>query len=104
MALDIVAAEPHRRRELLERAAALRQALIARGWSVGPSESQIIPIIVGAPRRAVELSEQLRASSLLVPAIRPPTVPEGEACLRVSLTWGHSQDHIAALLNALGRR
>ncbi len=100
-ALDIVAAEPHRRRELLNRAAALRQRLAAQGWFIGPSVGQIIPIVVDCPRRAVELSDRLRRG-LLVPAIRPPTVPEGEACLRVSLTWGHSEEHIAALVDALG--
>ncbi len=62
-ALDIVAAEPHRRRELLERAAALRQALTAHGWSVGRSASQVIPIVVGAPQCAVDLSEWLRCAA-----------------------------------------
>ena len=103
-ALEIVVAEPHRRRDLLEHAAALRQRLVELGWSVGPSASQIIPIVVGCPRRAVALSERLHSRGLLVPAIRPPTVPEGEACLRVSLTWGHSEEHIAALVDALGAR
>jgi 8-amino-7-oxononanoate synthase len=101
-ALEIVVTEPHRRRELLPRAASLRQRLAALGWSVGPSASQIIPIVVGDPIRAVELSRRLRSRGLLVPTIRPPTVPEGEACLRVSLTWGHTEEHIEALVDALG--
>jgi 8-amino-7-oxononanoate synthase len=101
-ALDIVAGEPHRRRELLARAASLRQELAARGWSLGPSVSQIIPIVVGSPERAVEITNRLRSRGLLAPAIRPPTVPDGEACLRVSLTWGHSQEHVTALIDALG--
>ena len=54
-ALDIVAAEPERRRQLLTRAAALRDELAAQGWNVGRSQSQIIPIVVGAPARAVAL-------------------------------------------------
>ena len=89
-ALEIVAGEPQRRRELLDRAAGLRRELAAQGWPLGPSASQIIPIVVGQPQRAVELSQQLRSRGIFVPAIRPPTVPEGQACLRVSLTWGHS--------------
>jgi len=101
-ALDIVQAEPQRRRELLRQAAALRQRLAERGWALGPSTSQIIPIVVGRPQRALELSQRLRARGLFVPAIRPPTVPEGEACLRVSLTWGHSEEQIAALVEGLG--
>jgi 8-amino-7-oxononanoate synthase len=102
VSLEIVEKEPHRRSELLDRAAALRDRLSANGWSVGPSASQIIPIVVGDPRRAVELAERLRSKGLFVPAIRPPTVPEGEACLRLSLTWGHTEEHIAALVDALG--
>jgi 8-amino-7-oxononanoate synthase len=101
-ALDVVAAEPHRRRELLARAAGLRQRLIANGWTIGPSASQIIPIVAGSPQRAVELSGRLRCRGLFVPAIRPPTVPEGEACLRVSLTWGHNVEHVDRLVDALG--
>ncbi len=101
-ALDIVAAEPARRQLLLAQAETLRQALTAQGWNVGRSASQIIPIIVGEPLRALELSAQLRQRGLLAPAIRPPTVPEGEACLRISLTSGHTPAMLDALLSALG--
>jgi 8-amino-7-oxononanoate synthase len=101
-AIEIVIAEPERRRELLQRAAALRMQLAALGWSPRQSASQIIQIVVGEPQRAVELSQRLRRHGLLVPAIRPPTVPEGEACLRVSLTWGHGEEQIAALLAGFG--
>jgi 8-amino-7-oxononanoate synthase len=50
----------------------------------------------------MELSQRLRQDGLLVPAIRPPTVPEGEACLRVSLTWGHTEQQTLALVEKLG--
>jgi len=101
-ALEIVIAEPDRRRELLQRAAALREQLAILGWSLGRSASQIIQIVVGEPQQAVVLSQRLRQHGLLVPAIRPPTVPDGEACLRVSLTWGHTAEPIAALVDGLG--
>ncbi|MGA2621531.1 MAG: 8-amino-7-oxononanoate synthase [Thermoguttaceae bacterium] len=100
-ALEIVAAEPQRRRELAARADGLRQALAGQGWNLGRSASQIIPVIVGRPDRAVALSGRLRAKGLLLPAIRPPTVPEGQACLRISLTWGHTEPMIAALVGAM---
>jgi 8-amino-7-oxononanoate synthase len=103
-ALDIVRQEPQRRQRLLARAQELRADLSARGWNVGASASQIIPLIVGDPARAVQLSAQLRDRGLFVPAIRPPTVPEGEACLRISLTAGHTEEMIAALLTALGHQ
>lgn len=101
-ALEVVEHEPERRQDLLARAAALRDALKQRGWNTGCSASQIIPIVVGRPERAVELSGQLRDRGLYVPAIRPPTVPEGEACLRVSLTRAHTPEMIERLVTALG--
>ena len=67
------------------------------------SASQIIPLIVGDPSGRCRLSAQFRDRGLFVPAIRPPTVPEGEACLRISLTAGHTEEMIAALVTALGR-
>jgi 8-amino-7-oxononanoate synthase len=100
-ALDIVEQEPQRRECLLSRAQDLRDELAHRGWNTGSSTSQIIPIIVGDPERAVSLSLKLRGRGIFVPAIRPPTVPEGEACLRISLTAGHSEEMMASLLTTL---
>ncbi len=100
-ALDIVAAEPQRRDGLLARAASLRDELRRDGWNVGASAGQIIPIITGDAERAVSLSLQLRDRGMFVPAIRPPTVHEGEACLRISLTAGHAESMISALSSAL---
>ena len=56
------------------------------------------------PARAVALSQVLCDCGLFVPAIRPPTVPEGEACLRISLTAAHTDEMIAELVVALGQR
>ncbi len=100
-AVQIVRSEPHRRSELLQRASAVRQSLAAEGWDVGNSVSQIVPIIVGRPERALTLAAQLRKRGLFVPAIRPPSVPEGESCLRISLTWGHTAEMIGQLLDAM---
>ena len=102
-ALDIVCQEPERRERLLARAETLRSALVGQGWNVGSSASQIIPLVLGDAERAVRLSARLREQGLFVPAIRPPTVPDGEACLRISLTAGHTEEMIGALLDALGR-
>lgn len=100
-ALDIVGAEPERREGLLARAAGLRRALAAEGWNTGASASQIIPIVVGEAQRAVDLSARLLKKGFYVPAIRPPTVPDGEACLRVSLTALHTAEMIDSLVHAL---
>ena len=66
-----------------------------------PPVSPIIPLIVGDNRAALAASERLLARGLLVPAIRPPTVPEGTARLRVSLGSGHTEDDIRTLTDAL---
>jgi 8-amino-7-oxononanoate synthase len=100
-ALEIVRDEPHRRKGLLVRAAELRRVLAAEDWNLGCSASQIIPLVVGQPDRAVRLSQALLDRGLLVPAIRPPTVPEGEACLRISLTCGHTPEMVQRLIEAL---
>ena len=103
VALDLVRDEPRRRVELLARAERLRVALVEQGWDVGRSASQIIPILVGDSARALRLSEQLRQRGYYVPAIRPPTVPQGEACLRVSLSWGHDEEMVQGLVGELAR-
>ncbi|WP_428307150.1 8-amino-7-oxononanoate synthase [Lacipirellula sp.] len=102
VALDIVAAEPERRTQLLATAANLRERLQAAGWRTGDSASQIIPIEVGAAADAVALSRRLHDAGFWVPAIRPPSVPPGESLLRLSLTASHTPVMIDALLAALG--
>jgi 8-amino-7-oxononanoate synthase len=101
--LGIVRDEPDRRKRLLAEAARLRAALMAQGYDVGRSASQIIPLVVGEPRRAVELAEQLFARGFYVPAIRPPSVPEGQSRLRISLSAAHDARDVAGLEAALAQ-
>jgi len=63
----------------------------------------IIPIILGEERRAVEASRALLDQGLLVPAIRPPSVPPGSSRLRVALSAIHTDEQIADLARALAR-
>jgi 7-keto-8-aminopelargonate synthetase-like enzyme len=102
-ALDIVALEPHRRTELLKNAATLRARLRDAGWNVGSSESQIIPLVIGDLERTMRLAQQLRDSGFFVPGIRPPSVPEGESLLRLSLCYHHTPEMIDRLLDCLAR-
>ena len=87
--------------ELLRRAAAFREALRARGWTVG-GESQIVPVTVGESARAVALSKALVERGFLALPVRPPTVPEGKARLRFSLTAAHTDRHLSDVAEALG--
>lgn len=100
-ALAIVVAEPQTRRRLHELADFLRDRLRDIGYPGTGSRSQIVPLIVGDAKAAVELSKRLEADGLLVPAIRPPSVPDGGARLRVSLTAGHTQEDVQRLVQAL---
>lgn len=100
-ALDIVEQEPERRRDLLARASHLRKQLRAAGYNLGTSESQIVPIVVGDADRAVEASKKLREAGMFVPAIRPPSVPQGESLLRISLTWRHDEAIVERLIEAV---
>lgn len=100
-ALSIVESEPQRGRELQQRATRLRARLQQQGWDLGPSASQIIPIMVGDADKALELASKLRDAGFYVPAIRPPTVPNGQSRLRICLSWGHSNEMIDGLVEAL---
>jgi 8-amino-7-oxononanoate synthase len=102
-ALAIVDHEPQRRRTLLDRAVKLRTTLSDQGWNVGHSTSQIVPIIVGPPERALALAAELRQQGLFVPAIRPPSVPADTSRLRISLCSGHSDEHLGRLIEKLAK-
>ena len=101
-ALDIVEREPERRIALLERAKPLRAALRRQGWSIGRSDSQIIPVFLGDADVTMQLAMRLREQGLFVPGIRPPSVPPGESLLRISLSYGHTPAMIERLVTALG--
>jgi 8-amino-7-oxononanoate synthase len=100
-AVGVVMREPHRREHLLTLAERLRIGLRSLGLDVGPSMCQIVPVIVGDARTTVALSESLRERGLLVPAIRPPSVPRDTSRLRISVTTGHTDTDIDDLLEGL---
>jgi 8-amino-7-oxononanoate synthase len=100
-ALRIVQQEPQRRRAVLRLAALLRRELQSLGHEPRDSQCQIVPLIIGDSAAALSLSIALRAQGLLVPAIRPPSVPDGTARLRISLTASHTEEHIRLLVAAL---
>jgi 8-amino-7-oxononanoate synthase len=100
-ALDIVRSEPQRREVLLTRAAALRERLRRTGWNVGGSASHIIPVYIGTPDATMRLAAVLQEKGFFVPGIRPPTVPDGESLLRISVTCAHSEEVLNKLADAL---
>ncbi|MBI4938697.1 MAG: 8-amino-7-oxononanoate synthase [Nitrosomonadales bacterium] len=85
-------------RDLIER---LRAGLAGLPWKLMPSDTAVQPLLVGDNKDAVALSAGLRARGIWVPAIRPPTVPQGTARLRISLSAAHSTDDVEQLIAAL---
>lgn len=89
------------RTRLLERADRLRSLLAAHGIDT-PSQSHIIPIVVGTAERAVALADALQARGFYVLPIRPPTVPAGSCRLRISLTAETEIDELVQALRETG--
>ncbi|MCU0937233.1 MAG: 8-amino-7-oxononanoate synthase [Gammaproteobacteria bacterium] len=71
------------------------------GLPLRPTPSAIQPVPLGDAARALEVSSALRRRGILVPGIRPPTVPAGSARLRISFSAAHSPDDVDRLLDAL---
>lgn len=84
-AILLVQNEPQRRRHVLDLAAWFREEVRAKGLSCGNSESHIVPIILGSSERTLKVQSNLQSQGYDVRAIRPPSVPEGSARLRVSI-------------------
>ncbi|MDP1523543.1 8-amino-7-oxononanoate synthase [Methylotenera sp.] len=75
--------------------------LNCKKWQLMPSETSVQPLLVGDNLEALALSEYLQTRGILVPAIRPPTVPVGTARLRISISAAHSLDDIKNLITAI---
>lgn len=99
-ALNIIEAEPFRRKSLLSNADYFRSKLQKEGLDVRGS-SQIIPLIVGDSDRAAQLSGRLQDKGYWVLPIRQPTVPEGQSRLRFSLTYHHTQETLERLADEI---
>jgi len=99
--LALVRAESWRREHLQARVLEFRAGAAALGLPLAPSTTAIQPVTIGDSARALAVSRRLRASGILVPAIRPPTVPAGTARLRVTFSAAHEPQHVERLLEAL---
>lgn len=99
--LEIIEHGDARRANLFARIAQLRDGLAGLPWHLLPSATAIQPLLVGENAAVLALSTALWERGLWVPAIRPPTVPQGTARLRVSVSAAHTADDIAHLIHAL---
>jgi len=105
-AMQVIEEEPERVARLRARIGEFRAAAQRQGLRLLPSETAIQPLVVGEPAPAMRAHERLLERGFLVPAIRPPTVPEGTARLRISLCADHSrsgvEDLAASIAASLG--
>lgn len=99
--LRLVRDEAWRRDKLRALIARFRGGAEQLGLQVMDSATPIQPLLVGEAAAAVRLSERLRLRGMLVPAIRPPTVPDGTARLRITLSAAHDEVQVDRLLDAL---
>lgn len=100
-ALQVVRKEPERRNTLLQNAAKLRRLLQENGIDTLQSQSQIIPVVAGDNHTAVAWAQQLYRDGIIAAAIRPPTVPQGTARLRISVSAGHNDRDLELLVDSI---
>lgn len=99
--IDLIERDEGRREHVLGLVSRFRREASVLGYDLMPSHTPIQPIMIGGNHAALALSQALEGRGLLVSAIRPPTVPAGEARLRVTFSAAHSEEHLDYLLNAL---
>ena len=101
-ALRLARGMDSQRVRLLLAARRLSAGLRSQGWETAASASQIVPVVIGGNDEAVLAAEFLQSKGFAVRAIRPPTVKEGSARLRLSLTCALSSQALLQLEDALG--
>ena len=101
-ALSLFQENPQAAGALTQRAARWRDALEAAGWPRPPGDGPILPLLLGADADALAAQLRLEQAGLLTVAIRPPTVPEGTARLRLVLRQDLPSGSLKRLLAALG--
>ncbi len=99
-AIDIVEEQPELRTALNGNAQFLRNGLSDLGFDTMGSETQIIPVLVGDSGKAIEMMDNLLEEGVFAQAIRPPTVPEGTARIRVTVMANHTLEDLNRALAA----
>ncbi|WP_370979854.1 8-amino-7-oxononanoate synthase [Agaribacterium sp. ZY112] len=101
VALRLVKEQGWRREKLNNNIAYFKQQSAVAGLVLMPSDTAIQPLLIGEDKQLMALAAQIEKRGFLVGAIRPPTVPEGTARLRITLSAAHSLQHIDALVAAI---
>jgi len=102
-ALDLLSSLEDARAHVAGLAARFREKAAALGYDTGASSTQIVPVIAGTAEAALQLSATLRAAGFWATAIRPPTVPQGGARVRLAFTAAHTEADIDGLCVAISQ-
>ena len=100
-ALELIPTLETERTHLHQLASQLRDRLHTLGYDTAGSSSQIVPLIVGTDEAALAMAQHLEEEGIGAIAIRPPTVPDGTARIRLALSSCHTQDHLGQLMRAI---
>lgn len=99
--MDLIESGDARRAQLQQLSQQLRDGLAGSAWQLMASDTPIQPVLIGGNIAALAASQALLECGMLVPAIRPPTVPVNAARLRITLSAAHTQAEVAQLVAAL---
>ncbi|MDI6752410.1 MAG: aminotransferase class I/II-fold pyridoxal phosphate-dependent enzyme [bacterium] len=100
--IKIIKKEPERRKVLLAKARYLKEALLKNGIAT-KGDFQILSIIFGDEKKTIDYASFLQEEGFWLQAIRPPTVPENECRIRLSVNFYHSQEALDRLVRAIAR-
>lgn len=100
-ALDLLPSLDDQRMHVLALAEKARMRFHTAGLDTGQSSTQIVPVMIGDEKRALDLASLLEADGFLAIAIRPPTVPKGESRIRLAFSSDHSEAEVDALSDCL---
>ena len=102
-AIDVLDQEPERREALWKNRNRFVKGLKALGISTGDSETPIVPVLIGDAEKTLTVSNKLLEYGIYAAAIRPPTVPDGAARIRTTVTAAHTENDISSALEVFGK-
>ena len=100
--LQLLEKETWRREKLQNLIHQFRKGATEIGLKLMDSNTAIQPVVIGSSEQALTLSEKLLERNILITAIRPPTVPDGSARLRITFSATHTEEQVDKLLTVLG--
>lgn len=102
-AIDIIENDVLIRKRLQNNASYLRRTLLKMGYSVIGENTPIISIIIGDAKTTVQLGKRIEQEGVYAPAIRPPTVPDGQSRIRLTVMATHTQEQLDKICEVFQR-